>query len=94
TLLGQYGVMPSIGLIWTVGLAVTGVLTFVSNGFNKSSFVLGSFFLLASVLSILRQQNLLDISNEISIIFMSLGVLTLANRSDVIPEAPDTTHGG
>ena len=48
TLLGQYGVVPSFNQLWTIGLAAVGVLTFLLNGYNKSSFVIGSFLILSS----------------------------------------------
>ena len=64
TLLGQYGVVPSFNQLWTIGLAAVGVLTFLLNGYNKSSFVIGSFLILSSGLSILRTQEILDVARR------------------------------
>jgi len=90
TLLGQYGVMPSFNQLWTIGLAAGGVLTFLLNGYNKSSFVIGSFLILSSGLSILRTQEILDIAKEIPIIFIALGTLMLISRLSAIPDPPQT----
>ena len=88
TLLGQYGIMPSINQIWTIGLAAAGVLTFLLNGYNKSSFVFGTFLILSSGMSILRTQELTDIAKEIPILFIALGTLMLISRSNAIPPPP------
>ena len=88
TLLGQYGIMPSINQIWTIGLAAAGVLTFLLNGYNKSSFVFGTFLILSSGMSILRTQELMDIAKEIPILFIALGTLMLISRSNAIPPPP------
>ena len=90
TLLGQYGVMPSFNQLWTIGLAAGGVLTFLLNGYNKSSFVIGSFLILSSGLSILRTQQILDVAKEIPIIFIALGTLMLISRLSAIPDPPQT----
>lgn len=88
TLLGQYGIMPSINQIWTIGLAAAGVLTFLLNGYNKSSFVFGTFLILSSGMSILRTQELMDVAKEIPILFIALGTLMLISRSNAIPPPP------
>jgi hypothetical protein len=48
------GFSPGVNWIWTLSLGVVGILTFVVSGFDKVSVVVGPFFLLASVLSVLR----------------------------------------
>ena len=90
TLLEQYGVVPSFNQLWTIGLAAVGVLTFLLNGYNKSSFVIGSFLILSSGLSILRTQEILDVAKEIPIIFIALGTLMLISRSGAIPDPPQS----
>src|SRR5437764_11209583 len=55
-LLTVQGFGPGINWVWTLGLAVIGILTLVlSSGFDIVSVVIGPFFLLASLLSMLRQ---------------------------------------
>lgn len=90
TLLGQYGLMPSFNQLWTIGLAAVGVLTFLLNGYNKSSFVIGSFLILSSGLSFLRTQGILEVAKEIPIIFIALGTLMLISRSSAIPDPPQS----
>ena len=54
-LLSAIGVAPDIDWVWTLGLAVVGLLTFAVGGFDKMTVVVGPFFLLASMISVLRQ---------------------------------------
>ena len=90
TLLGQFGIMPSFNQFWTIGLAAVGVLTFLINGYNKSTFVFGAFLILSSGMSILRTQEILDVSKEIPILFIALGSLMLIARSKAIPDPAPT----
>ena len=90
TLLGQFGIMSSFNQIWTIGLAAVGVLTFLINGYNKSTFVFGSFLILSSGMSILRTQEILDVGKEIPILFIALGSLMLIARSKAIPDPTPT----
>ena len=92
TLLGQFGIMPSFNQIWTIGLAAVGVLTFLINGYNKSTFVFGSFLILSSGMSILRTQEILDVGKEIPILFIALGSLMLIARSKAIPDPTPTDN--
>ena len=86
TLLSQYRIMPSFNQTWTIGLAAVGVLTFLINGYNKTTFVFGSFLILSSGMSILRTQEMLDIDKEIPMLFIALGTLMLIARSKAIPD--------
>ena len=92
TLLGQFGIIPSFNQIWTIGLAGVGVLTFLINGYNKSTFVFGSFLILSSGMSILRTQEILDVGKEIPILFIALGSLMLIARSKAIPDPTPTDN--
>jgi hypothetical protein len=75
-LLTVQGIGPGIDWIWTLGLGVVGVLTFVvSGGVDKVSVVVGPFFLVSSLLSILRQRGKLSAETEIPILVILLGVL-------------------
>tara|TARA_B100000809_G_scaffold224555_2_gene234790 strand:- start:415 stop:807 length:393 start_codon:yes stop_codon:yes gene_type:complete len=93
-LLGQFGIMPELTTLWTVGLAACGILTFVFNGFNKSTLVVGSFLIVAAVLSVLRTNDVLEIKNEVPIVFIVLGALMLVARSATIPAAPSRSDDG
>ena len=68
-LLTAQGYAPGVNWIWILGLGVVGILTFVlSKGFDKVSVVLGPFFLLASLLSVLRQTGRLSLDIEMPVL--------------------------
>jgi hypothetical protein len=88
-LLTAQGFAPGVNWIWILGLGVVGIVTFVlSNGLDKVSVVLGPFFLLASLLSILRQMGNLSLDIEVPILVISIGVLLLVAQLPAIPK-PD-----
>ena len=77
-LLTAKGFAPGINWIWTLALGTIGILTFVvSTGVDKVSIVIGPFFLLASILSILRQTGRLSLEVEVPILVIAIGVLLL-----------------
>jgi hypothetical protein len=84
-LLTTLGVAPGIDWVWTLGLAVVGLSAFVVGGIDKVSVVIGPFFILTSVLSILRQTGRLDLNVEVPILVILAGVLLLIARMPVIP---------
>lgn len=84
-LLTTLGVVPGIDWVWTLGLAMAGLLTFVVSGFDKVSMVIGPFFILASFLSILRQSGRLPLDVEVPILVIIAGVLLLIARVPSIP---------
>jgi hypothetical protein len=84
-LLSAMGIGVGINWIWTLGLFVIGCLAFIVSGFDKVSVVVGSFFLLASTLSILRQTGRIASDVEIPVLVISVGVLLLVAQSRLIP---------
>jgi hypothetical protein len=84
-LLTSFGIMPGVDWIWTMGLAMVGFGTFAVSGIDKVSIVLGSFFGLASVLSVLRQTGAIQIDVELPILVICAGVLLLLARTPAIP---------
>lgn len=76
-LLNVLKVIPGVDWIWTAGLAAVGILTLAVGGINKLSVVIGPFFLVASVCSILRQTGRMEIDREIPILTIVLGCLML-----------------
>lgn len=85
-LLTAQGYAPGINWIWTLGLGVIGVITFVvSGGLDKFSVIVGSFFLVASVLSILRQTGSLKLDVEVPILVILIGVLLLFAQMRFVP---------
>jgi hypothetical protein len=84
-LLTAQGYAPGVNWIWILGLGVVGILTFVlSKGFDKVSVVLGPFFLLASLLSVLRQTGRLSLDIEMPVLVISVGVLLLVAQLPTI----------
>jgi hypothetical protein len=96
-LLTILGVAPNIDWVWTLSLAIVGLLAFAVGGFDKVTAVIGPFFIIASCLSVLRQTGHLDLDVEVPILVIVAGVLLLIARTPAIP-APtwilqDSKHG-
>jgi hypothetical protein len=85
-LLTAQGFGPGINWVWTLGLGVVGILTFLLSGLDKVSVVLGPFFLLASLLSVLRQTGNLTLDIEVPLLVISIGVLLLFAQIPAIPK--------
>jgi hypothetical protein len=78
---------PGINWVWTLGLGVIGILTFVvSKGCDKVSVVIGPFFLLASLLSVLRQTGRLSLDLEVPVLVIGIGALLLVAQLPAIPK--------
>ena len=84
-LLTTLGVAPGIDWVWTLGLAAVGLLTFVVGGFDKITFVAGVFFIVTSVLSVLRQTGRISLDIEVPVLVILAGVLLLSARHPSIP---------
>ena len=84
-LLSAAGFLPGIDWVWTLGLALVGVLTFIVGGFDKVTVVIGPFFIIASCLSVLRQTNRLSINIEVPLLVIASGILSLVARSKAVP---------
>lgn len=87
-LLTTLGIAPGIDWVWTLGLAIVGFLAFVVGGFDKVTFVVGTFFIITSCLSVLRQTERISLDVEVPILVISAGVLLLAARHSAIPVPP------
>jgi hypothetical protein len=86
-LLTAQGFGPGISWVWTLGLGVIGILTFVvSRGVDKVSVVIGPFFLLASLLSVLRQTQQLSLDTEVPVLVIAIGALLLVAQLPAIPK--------
>jgi hypothetical protein len=84
-LLTAVGYGPGINWVWTLGLGTVGVLTFVLSGFDKVSVVVGPFFLVASLLSVLRQAGGLSVDVEVPVLVICVGILLLVARLPAVP---------
>lgn len=86
-LLTVQGFAPGINWIWTLGLAVIGILTLViSKGIDKVSIIVGPLFLAASLLSVLRQTGRLNLDMEVPLLVIGIGVLSLIAQHPKIPK--------
>ncbi len=84
-LLSTLGYVPSVDWLWTLGLAVVGLLTFLVGGVDKFTVVVGTFFIIASVASVARQTGRLPLNLEVPILVIVSGILLLVARSSRIP---------
>ena len=85
-LLTTLSVAPGINWVLTLSLGMIGVLAFVvSGGIDKVSVIVGPFFLVGSVLSLLRQAKLMTIDIEIPICVILIGVLMLLAQLRSVP---------
>jgi hypothetical protein len=84
-LLTALGYAPAINWVWTIGLAVAGILTIALSGLDKVSVVIGPFFLLASVLSVFRQTGGLAVNVEVPVLVISVGVFLLIAQLPIVP---------
>jgi hypothetical protein len=85
-LLTVRGFGPGINWVWTLGLGTIGILTFVLSGFDKVSVVIGPFFLLSSLMSVLRQTASLGLDMEVPVLVITIGVLLLFAQLPAIPK--------
>lgn len=84
--------MPQIDWVWTLLVGLVGVLTFALGGIDKVTVVVGPFFILASILSVLRQTGQLTIEVEIPLLVIAAGVLMLVARMNAIPPPSWLVH--
>lgn len=84
-LLTTLGVVPQVDWVWTLGVAIIGVLSFALGGIDKVTIVVGPFFLFASFLSVLRQTGRLRIDLEIPLLIIAAGVLMIVARLPAVP---------
>lgn len=85
-LLTAAGYAPGINWIWPCGLAAVGLTVFVwSGGIDKFSVVLGPFFLIASLMSVLRQAGWMSAEVELPKLVILIGALLLLAQWKAIP---------
>ena len=85
-LLRSLGFISPVDWAWTLGLAVVSVLTIALSGFDKVSFVVGGFFAVASICSVLRQIGKITAEVEVPALVLTAGILLLIARSNRIPK--------
>ena len=84
-LLSVLGFVPEIDWVWTIGLGAIGALAFAVSGFNKLTLVVGPSFIVASLLSVLRQTGRLALNVEVPSLVLTIGVLMLIAHHPAVP---------
>ena len=84
-LLSALGVAPSIDWIWTLGLAMVGIVSIAISGIDKVTVVIAPLFISASCLSVFRQTGRLSLDVEVPILVILAGLLLLVARLPRIP---------
>lgn len=79
-LLMTLNVIAPVNWVWTLGLAVGGIVTLIAGGVDRLSIVAGPLLILASLASVLRQTGRLSIEHEVPCLVIALGVLMLIGR--------------
>jgi len=80
------GFGSGINWVWTLGLGMIGIVAFiVSGGLDKVSVILGPFFLVGSIFSVLRQTGRMPIDSEVPMLVILIGVLLLIAQSKFVP---------
>jgi hypothetical protein len=79
-LLNAMNVIPDVNWVWTIGLAMAGVLILAVNGLNRLTIVTGPWLILASLFSMLRQTGRMDLDKEVPALVIAFGVLMLASQ--------------
>ncbi len=93
-LLNTLDVISGVDWVWTLGLAIAGVLVIAAGGLNKLTFVVGPFLIIASVLSVLRQTGVLRTDIEVPVLVIVLGFLLLLSHLLRLPMPLFVEKGG
>jgi hypothetical protein len=76
-LLNTLNIIASVDWVWTLGLAVAGILIIALGERSKLTFVIGPFLVISSIFSVLRQTGRIRVNIEFPILFIVLGLLML-----------------
>jgi hypothetical protein len=79
------GVAKDLDWPWSLGLLSVGLLTFIVGGIDKVTMVVGPLFIVASLLSILRQTGRMTLDLEAPVLVVITGVLMLLVHWKRIP---------
>ena len=79
-LLTSLGVAPKIDWIWTLGLALAGLVTLIVAGLDRVTFVICCMCFATCVTSIMRQIGSLRMDVEIPILIIACGLFMLMAR--------------
>lgn len=88
---------PDVNWAWSLCLAAGGILVLLSQGLNRGTVVLGPLLLIAGLLSIARQAEILSPKVEVPCLVIAVGVLLLISRLSNLPSGHarnDNEEGG
>jgi hypothetical protein len=91
-LLNVLEIVPGIDWIWTIGLAAIGILSIILGKIDKLTIVVGPWFVAASICSLLRQTDKLEINREVPILTIILGCLLLLSAILKLPASTILTN--
>jgi hypothetical protein len=84
-LLNSLGILPSVDWIYSLGLALTGLVVFFWLGWNKLTVPLGGFLLASGVAAALRQAGAVEAAVVYPVLTIVLGGLLFASVSSRVP---------
>jgi hypothetical protein len=84
-LLTVHDIVPGVNWIWTLGLAVAGLLILAVGGIDKVTFVIGPFLIASTFFSLMRQTGRLYVDTEVPSLVIVFGTLMLLARLLPIP---------
>jgi len=92
-LLNNLDLFPHVNWVWSLGLAVAGVVVLMQ-GVNQGTIVLGPLLIIIALLSTLRQLEYIGWQIELPCIVISIGVLLLIARLSGLPDAGHVRRSG
>ena len=88
-LLNTMKVIHGVDWIWVSGLGVSGILLLALARLDRFNFVVGTTLIIASILSLLRQTQVLSVNIEAPVLFICIGVLLLFSHLLRLPSAAE-----
>lgn len=84
-LLTVHDIVPGVNWVWTLGLAVAGLLILVIGGIDKVTFVIGLFLIASTFFSLMRQTGRISVDTEMPSLVIAFGTLMLIAKLLPIP---------
>ncbi len=84
-LLNIKGFIPQVDWLWTGLLGVSGLMLLALGKRDKMTYTLGPWLIVASISSILRETDKLDIKTEAPILIIALGAFLLISETLKLP---------
>jgi hypothetical protein len=88
-LLNTMRVIHGVDWIWVSGLGISGIPLLALAKLDRFNFVVGTTLIVSSILSLLRQTEVLSVNIEAPVLFICVGVLLLFAHLLRLPGAAD-----